>query len=62
MGQAFDPHFHRAMMEVDDTGQPPGTIVQVLQPGYMIHDRLLREALVAVAKGNPGSAKVDTSA
>ena len=38
------------MFEVEDTGQPAGTIVQVLQPGYVIHDRLLRPAMVGVAK------------
>ncbi len=63
LGQPFDPHFHRAMTEIDDPDQPPGTVVQVMQPGYVIHDRLLREALVAVAKGGPAVApKVDTSA
>ena len=40
LGQIFDPHFHRVMMEVDAPDQPPGTIVQVLQAGYMIQDRL----------------------
>jgi molecular chaperone GrpE len=63
LGEVFDPNFHRAMMEMEDTEKPPGTVVQVLQPGYVIHDRLLREALVAVAKGAPPSApKVDRSA
>ncbi|MFA4994422.1 MAG: nucleotide exchange factor GrpE [Bdellovibrionales bacterium] len=63
LGQVFDPNFHRVMMEVEATDQPAGTIVQVLQAGYMIHDRLLREALVAVAKGGPTEAlRVDTSA
>jgi molecular chaperone GrpE len=63
LGQNFDPNFHRVMMEVDDPDHPAGTVVQVLQPGYVIHDRLLREALVAVAKGNaPATHKVDTSA
>jgi len=63
LGQPFDPNFHRAMMEMEDTDQPPGTVVQVLQPGYIIYDRLLREALVAVAKGaGPVAPKVDTSA
>ncbi len=63
MGQVFDPNFHRVMMEVDDPAQPPGTVVQVLQAGYVVHDRLLREALVAVAKGGPPpAAKVDTTA
>lgn len=61
LGEVFDPNFHRVMMEVDDPDQPPGTVVQILQPGYTIHDRLLREALVAVAKGAT-TAKVDTSA
>ena len=50
-GERFDHNFHQAMFEMDNTGQPAGTIVQVLQPGYVIHDRLLRPALVAVAKG-----------
>ena len=44
------------MFEVPGTGQPAGTVVQVLQAGYTIHDRLLRPALVAVAKGNPAAA------
>jgi molecular chaperone GrpE len=63
LGQPFDPNFHRVMMEVDNPDQPPGTVVQVLQAGYVIHDRLLREALVAVAKGGGATQpKVDTSA
>ncbi len=63
LGQPFDPNFHRVMMEVDDPEQKAGTVVQVLQPGYAIHDRLLREALVAVAKGTGAQqSKVDTSA
>lgn len=61
LGQAFDPNFHRVMVEVDDASQPAGTVVQVLQAGYMIHDRLLREALVAVSKGAAQN-KVDASA
>lgn len=62
MGQIFDPHFHQVMSEIPDPNHPPGTIVQVLQAGYIIHDRLLREALVAVAKGGVPATKVDTSA
>jgi molecular chaperone GrpE len=62
MGQPFDPHFHRVMMEVDDAAHPAGTVVQVLQEGYAIHDRLLREALVAVSKGGPAVHQVDTQA
>jgi molecular chaperone GrpE len=64
LGQPFDPHFHRVMMEVDAADKPAGTVVQVLQAGYTIYDRLLREALVAVAKGTPtpDAPHVDTSA
>ncbi|MDH3235483.1 MAG: nucleotide exchange factor GrpE [Alphaproteobacteria bacterium] len=50
-GQKFDHNLHQAMMEVPDTGKPAGTVVQVLQGGYTIHDRLLRPAMVGVAKG-----------
>ena len=61
IGQPFDPNFHQVMLEVETTDHSAGTVVQVLQAGYMIHDRLLREALVAVAKGGAG-AHVDKSA
>lgn len=61
LGQAFDPNFHRVMVEVEAPEKTAGTVTQVLQAGYVIHDRLLREALVAVAKGG-ASAKVDQSA
>ena len=61
IGQPFDPNFHQVMLEVETADQPAGTVVQVLQAGYMIHDRLLREALVAVAKGG-AAAHVDKSA
>ena len=54
LGEMFDPNFHRVMMELDGTGKPAGTVVQVLQPGYVIHDRLLREALVGVARASGG--------
>ena len=62
LGQPFDPHQHQVMMEVEDLSKPAGMIVQVLQAGYMIHDRLLREAMVVVAKGGPTAHNVDTSA
>lgn len=62
MGQPFDPHYHQVMMEAEDPSKPAGMVVQVLQDGYMIHDRLLREAMVVVAKGGPTALKVDTSA
>ena len=59
-GERFDSNFHQAMFEVPDTGKPAGTVVQVLQAGYKIHDRLLRPALVGVAKG--GSTAANDSA
>jgi molecular chaperone GrpE len=49
MGQKLDPHLHQAMLEVPSDAEP-GTIVQEMQAGYMIKDRLLRPALVGVAK------------
>jgi molecular chaperone GrpE len=53
LGQRFDPHLHQAMMEVEDPARPAGTVVIEMQAGYTIHDRLLREAMVGVAKGGP---------
>ncbi|MEW5727877.1 MAG: nucleotide exchange factor GrpE [Pseudomonadota bacterium] len=65
MGEKFDPNLHQAMMEMEDTTQPEGTVVMVMQQGYQIHDRLLRPALVGVSKGGPKAPpgeQVDTSA
>jgi molecular chaperone GrpE len=56
LGARFDPNLHQAMMEMEDSAQPEGTVVMVMQQGYQIHDRLLRPALVAVSKGGPKSA------
>ncbi len=50
-GQKFDPHKHQAMFEVPDATRPEGTVVQVVQTGYAIGDRVLRPAMVGVAKG-----------
>src|SRR3569832_1362639 len=50
-GQKFDPHKHQAMFEVPDLTRPVGTVVQVVQTGYAIGDRVLRPAMVGVAKG-----------
>lgn len=50
VGEALDPNRHQAMMEVPSADAAPGTVVQEIQAGYMIRDRLLRPALVAVAK------------
>jgi molecular chaperone GrpE len=64
LGARFDPNLHQAMMEIDDPAQIEGTVVMEMQAGYTLHDRLLRPALVGVAKGGPKSAggNVDTSA
>jgi molecular chaperone GrpE len=58
MGAKFDAHLHQAMFEVPNSGKPAGTVVQVLQPGYVLHDRLLRPALVGVAKGEAAPAEL----
>ena len=50
MGEKFDPHFHQAVYEVPTNEQPPGTVVQVMQAGFKIGDRVLRPAMVGVAK------------
>jgi molecular chaperone GrpE len=51
LGQKFDPHRDQAMYEVEDTSVPAGTVVSVVQAGYLIGERVLRPALVAVSKG-----------
>ncbi|WP_421951857.1 nucleotide exchange factor GrpE [Pelagibacterium sp.] len=50
-GEKFDPHRHQAMFEVPDASVPEGTVVQVVQTGYAIGERVLRPAMVGVAKG-----------
>ncbi len=52
-GEKFDPNVHQAMFEVPDASVPAGSIVQVMQPGYMLGERVLRPALVGVSKGGP---------
>ena len=56
-GQKFDPHRHQAMFEVPDPTRPEGTVVQVVQAGFAIGDRVLRPAMVGVAKGAPAAAE-----
>src|SRR3979409_1651579 len=51
--EKFDPNLHQAMYEVQDPALPAGTVAQVVQAGYMIGDRMLRPALVAVARSAP---------
>jgi molecular chaperone GrpE len=55
-GEKFDPNFQQAMYEVPDPTVPSGTVMQVVQSGYMIGDRILRPALVGVSKGGAKSA------
>jgi molecular chaperone GrpE len=50
-GEPFNPHQHQAMTEVENREVTPGTVVQVFQPGYILEDRVLRPAMVVVAKG-----------
>jgi molecular chaperone GrpE len=66
LGQLANPHLHQVMMEVEDPSHAVGTIVLEMQAGYTLHGRLLREAMVGVAKGGPkpgdGDSGVDTQA
>lgn len=55
-GLKFDPHVHQAIFEVPDASVPAGHVVQVVQPGYMIGERVLRPAMVGVSKGGPRAA------
>ena len=55
VGEKYDPHRHQAMTMIE-SGEPPGTVVQVFQKGYLLNDRVLRPALVAVAKAKEPSA------
>ncbi|WP_102960419.1 nucleotide exchange factor GrpE [Mangrovicella endophytica] len=52
-GQRFDPNFHQAMFEIPNPELPNNTVVQVVQAGYAIGDRVLRPAMVGVSKGGP---------
>ena len=53
LNTVFDPNYHQVIQEVEDSDKPTGTIVSELQTGYMINDRILREAMVIVTKGGP---------
>jgi molecular chaperone GrpE len=52
-GERFDHNFHQAIFEAERPDEPSGSVIEVLQPGYVLHDRLLRPAMVGVAKGGP---------
>jgi molecular chaperone GrpE len=66
LGEPFDPAFHQAMCQEESTDQPPNTVVQEFQKGYLMHNRLLRPAMVVVSKtaqnGQPAEKSVDTNA
>ncbi|RAI34099.1 nucleotide exchange factor GrpE [Rhodoplanes serenus] len=61
-GEKFDPNVHQAMFEVPDPSQPTGTVVQVVQAGFMIGERVLRPAMVGVSKGGPKAAPAGSPA
>lgn len=62
MNEKFDPNLHQAVTQIERDDVPPGTVVQVVQAGYTIHDRLLRPAMVAVSKSPEAPKTVDTNA
>lgn len=53
-GEKFDHNYHQAMFEVETNDETPGTVLDVMQPGYILHDRLLRPAMVGVSKKKAG--------
>ena len=57
VGEPFNPHLHQAVMEIQRSDVPAGTVVQVFQAGFTIGDRVLRPAMVAVSKGGPKPAQ-----
>lgn len=61
-GQKFDPNFHQAMFEVPNPNVPNNTVVQVVQAGFVIGERVLRPAMVGVAKGGPKEAPANAEA
>lgn len=60
-GEKFDPNVHQAMYEVENSELPPGHVAQVIQSGYMLGDRVLRPALVAVVKAPPKTPAASTN-
>jgi molecular chaperone GrpE len=61
-GERFDHNFHQAIFEAERPDVPAGTVIEVLQPGYVLHDRLLRPAMVGVAKGGGKAVDEDATA
>lgn len=62
VGEKFDPNFHQAMFEVPNPDLPNNTVVQVMQAGYKIGDRVLRPAMVGVSKGGPKEPRPEPTA
>lgn len=62
MGEKFDHNLHQAVVQIESPDKEPGTILQVLQAGYVIHDRLLQPAMVGVAKKSDAAPKLNTEA
>lgn len=60
-GEKFDPNFHQAMFEIPNPGVPANTVLQVVQPGYSIGDRVLRPTMVGVSTGGPKHAPANDS-
>ncbi|MSO84362.1 MAG: nucleotide exchange factor GrpE [Rhodospirillales bacterium] len=60
LGKRFDPYLHEAMFEIEDKEKVSGTVVQELEAGYVMHNRSLRAAKVAIAKGGPQPAQNQT--
>jgi molecular chaperone GrpE len=61
-GQKFDPNRHQAMYEIEDPSVPAGTVAQVVQAGYLLGERVLRPAMVAVSKGGPKAVREEPPA
>jgi len=57
--EVFDPNRHEVMFEIDDATKPKGTILHVMQDGYVIQDRLLRPTQIGVAKGGTDASGLD---
>ncbi len=55
-GEKFDPNFHQAVFEMENPDVPSGTVIELIQAGYVINDRVLRPAMVGVSKGGPKAA------
>jgi len=62
MGEKFDHNLHQAVVQIESPDKEPGTILQVMQAGYVIHDRLLQPAMVGVAKKTDAAPKLNTEA